>query len=183
MKTKEISDKEYQDLLFSELDNITDLELLILKGHILVEYSLNKFINEVNNGGVDIDKINFTFHKKITIAEILGLFNKKDFLKQSIVDINKLRNQIAHTLTYEEKLLKGLIKGFVEMDKPDDTGIHEESSDFSNFYNILIAICATIMGKKLAAVKLIKFTKHKLRMEMKSSPEKFEQDLLNFEEK
>ncbi len=182
MKIQKMSDPEFENLLLNELDNIEDLELLIIKGHILIEYSLNKFINDVNDGGINIDKTSFTFHNKITISELLGLFKRVDSLKQSIIDVNKLRNQIAHTLSYEKKLLKKLIEIFIEIDEPN-SGIFKENSDFQNFYNIVIAICGLIIGRKIATEKTIKFNKYKLQMEMKNNPEKFKSEYLNFEVK
>jgi len=182
MKTQKISDREFRDLLLKELDGIKDFELLILKGHILIEYSLNKYINEVNDGGIDIDGKNFTFHKKITVAEMLGLFKMKGFLRESIIDINRLRNQIAHKLSFEEKITKGIIKVFVEIDEPE-SGIEKEKSDFENFYYIVIAICGLIIGRKMAMKKIKKFTTFQLQAALKKNPEKFQEEFKNFANK
>jgi len=77
MKTKGITDIEYRKMLLKELNNINDLELLILKGHVLIEFSLNKFINDINDDGIDVDKSNFSFYTKIHVAELLGFSNQK----------------------------------------------------------------------------------------------------------
>ncbi len=162
MKTKEISDSEYRDILMKELDGINNIELLILKGHILIEYSLNKFINDVNDGEVDIDQTNFTFYNKILVAEFLGLFKNKDHLRENLININKLRNQIAHKLFYEEELLKRIIEKYVALNI-FGSEIEKNKPDFENFYFIIISICGLTIGKKMGAQKIKQFTFHKMK--------------------
>ncbi len=179
MKTREISDNEYKEILIKELDGINDLELLILKGHILIEFSLNKFINDLNDGGVDVDKTNLSFYSKICVAELLGLFKLKDHLKESIVDINKIRNQIAHKLSFDQKLLNKIIAAFIKLNVAG-SGIGKEQSDFKNLYYIIIAICGLTMGKKIANQKIKKFTIEQLKLLMKENPEKFVAEFNNY---
>ncbi|MCH4824548.1 hypothetical protein ML462_15350 [Gramella lutea] len=179
MRTKEIKDKDFESILRTELEGINDLELMILKGHILIEYSLNKFIDDINEGNLDIDKTNFNFSSKIRIAEFLGLFKKKDHLKESIDDINKLRNQIAHQLKYDEKLMQKIIALYLKLNIPGSR-ISKEKNDIENFYFIIIVNCGLIMGKKLGQQKIKNFTTNTLQNLRSQNPKKFDLDFKNF---
>lgn len=179
MKTKDIQDQNFEIILRGELDGIKDLELMILKGHILVEYSLNKFIDDTNEGILQIDDTMFNFSSKVRIAEFLGLFKKKDHLKESINILNKIRNQIAHQLEYDERLLQSLIKLFLEFNI-EGSAIKQENEKLKNLYFIIIAICGLIMGKKLAQQKIKSFTRETLKIIQAKDPDKFESDFKNF---
>ncbi len=179
MGTQDINDSGYRDMLLKELNGIEDLELLILKGHILIEYSLNKFINDINNGGIDIDKTNFTFYSKISIAELLGLFKANDHLKESIVMVNRLRNQIAHNLSFDKSLLKKIISIYVKLNV-HGSRIKKGKTDFENFYYIVIAICGLTIGKKMANQKIKKFSNQKLSLLRNENPEGFDAEFKNY---
>jgi len=179
MKTREIVDNEFEKIILKELDGINDLELLILKGHILIEFSLNKFISDLNDGGIDVDKTNFSFYSKIYVAELLGLFKSKDHLKVSIVDINKLRNQIAHKLSFDKKLLEKIIAVYIKLNV-SGSKVDKAKSDFENLYYIIIAVCGLIMGKKIANQKIKRFTFDQLKLLMKENPEKFSTEFNNY---
>jgi len=179
MRTKEIKDKNFESILKRELEGISDLELMILKGHILIEYSLNKYIDDINDGNLDIDKTNFNFSSKIRIAEFLGLFKKKDHLKESINDINKLRNQIAHQLKFDENLMLKIITLHLKLNIPGSR-INKDKNDLENFYFIIIANCGLIMGKKIGQQKIKDFSNMTLQNLRSQNPEKFDSDFKNF---
>lgn len=64
MKHRKILDEEFEQLILSSINNLNDLELVILKGQILVEYALNKFIDDLSNDNFYIHKENFQFSQK-----------------------------------------------------------------------------------------------------------------------
>lgn len=183
MKKKQIQDIEFERFLYSEINSITDIQLLILKGVILIEYSLEKFISDSAISKV-YNTENFTFSRKLKIAKILGLFfeNKIDFLESQITNINKLRNQIAHQLTYDSKIIGELIE-FYSKDQKFSHLIKSENSHFANFYHIIPAICGEIIGRKLAKQKIKVFTKSILIKLRAADPTKFDEALKNFDPK
>lgn len=101
-------EKEYPEELGEILmDKIDETEIIILKCHLVIEYALNHLITKVGKNRLDIDKARFTFSNKTKIAQLLGLFEREsDELKIFINDLNKIRNQIAHSLSYDEKLIE-----------------------------------------------------------------------------
>ena len=100
--------EDYQKFVLEHLSDIPNLELLILKGHILVEYAINLYLESLSKANQsDFFKENFTFSNKLTILKHFGnLGSKDDNLYQEIHLLNKLRNDIAHKLTYNEKHLQ-----------------------------------------------------------------------------
>ncbi len=82
--------------------NFTDIEGVIIRGHILVEQMLNRSIElaVLNKSEFKADK--FSFAQKMEIGSMLGI--SIDF-KIELKALNKLRNQIAHSLRYEEKYI------------------------------------------------------------------------------
>ena len=74
---------------------------VILKGHLLVEYLINKIIEQKH---ATPDKIleksrNFTFSKKLHLVHSMGLL--PHYLFENINRINRLRNKLAHSLTFD----------------------------------------------------------------------------------
>ncbi len=81
------------------LDRKKDLELILLKGHLILERILDSIL-EVNN----LKNINnFSFHSKIRAYEKIEFVNsnKKDFIVNSLLTLNKIRNRLAHDFDYK----------------------------------------------------------------------------------
>ena len=93
--------------LYENLDKCKDVDLTIIKGHILVEHHLNRFILSSVNSPEDFDDSKFSFAQKIQLSSMLGL--RKASLREELILLNKLRNEIAHKLSYTERLLDNLI--------------------------------------------------------------------------
>ena len=114
--------EEFIQFSTNELSSINDIQLLILKGHVLVEYSLNCYLEAKSiNKESDFFKERFTFSTKLKIAKhFITLGSIDDDLIKEIQILNKIRNEIAHSLTYNESLLKEL---FSEVKKKSPEGI------------------------------------------------------------
>ncbi len=80
--------------VWSHLDSKTDLELILLKGHLLLEQILETVLNRKNLHGCE----DYSFHRKIITLDMLILENElqKHFIISSLRDLNKLRNKLAH---------------------------------------------------------------------------------------
>lgn len=98
--------KELVDKLFFDFD---ENEMIVIKAHLFIENALDKYITTCNKSTTDIEKMNFTFNHKINIAKILGLFQNDEPLETYVVDLNKLRNQIAHRHTYDSDLYDKIV--------------------------------------------------------------------------
>ena len=111
-KQRKVEDSaEFGSLVTEELSKIENIELVILRGHILIEYALTRFIeNYCPEEGYTLDD-KFPFYQKFQVCRILGLYSgdEKDLIDQINI-INKMRIQIAHKLTFDKTLLPNLYK-------------------------------------------------------------------------
>lgn len=88
----------------------TDLENLIIKGHLIIEQSINKFIQSQAIAKTNLDDVPFS--TKVKIAQLLGLFHNKNSPYKNIILLNRLRNSIAHKLDTDMKLFESFISSF-----------------------------------------------------------------------
>jgi len=122
MKFKEIP-RLIQDsgkLIKEHMPKSNDLELIILEGHILLEYLLNQIINIKSEYNLEIESTNFSFNQKIEILVILNIIENNSDIFQILKIWNNLRNQIAHRLNFDRKLVDRLIKLGVKWTKGEN---------------------------------------------------------------
>ncbi|MBS5980216.1 MAG: hypothetical protein KIB51_10905 [Dysgonomonas mossii] len=85
----------------------TDIEGVIIRGHILVEQHLSRAIENTVLRPEEYRADKFTFAQKLHIANMLGI---STILKNELSLLNSLRNQIAHSLNYKEKHVVKIIE-------------------------------------------------------------------------
>ncbi|MFN3446037.1 MAG: hypothetical protein ACK44D_09865 [Bacteroidia bacterium] len=85
--------------VFGHLDNKTDLELILLKGHLLLETILETVLKRNKIKSID----NYSFHRKIIALESIDFKDnfRKGFIVSSLREINKLRNKLAHEFHFD----------------------------------------------------------------------------------
>jgi hypothetical protein len=106
-KVRSFTNIEFNDFVSDELLKITDLELIILKGHILTEFALNCYLESISrNDSSDFFKENFSYSIKLKLFSHFGDNSEKgQLLIKAFGTLNKLRNTIAHSLTINEQLI------------------------------------------------------------------------------
>lgn len=87
--------------------HLTEIEGIIIRGHILIEYELDLAIEQTVVEKKQYKSEKFTFSQKVMIANMVGVALR---YKSEISALNKLRNQIAHTLSYDDKYAHSIIK-------------------------------------------------------------------------
>ena len=87
--------------VWGHLDSKTDLELILLKGHLLLEIIIETVIERNNIS----DSKDFSFHRKIKALESINFEDKekKDFIIHSLIALNRLRNKLAHEFHFDIK--------------------------------------------------------------------------------
>jgi len=147
---KKYSTEQFVIFSTNELQQINDIQLLILKGHILVEYSLNCYLESISiNKNSDFfkkDKMNFS--TKLKVLKHFTVFGRDADIVAELVMLNSIRNEIAHSLNYNENLLKKL---FAEISKKSPEGVL--SNPNSNIKEKIIASIAFINGALFGAYK------------------------------
>jgi len=77
-------------------------ELLLLKGHLLIEEQLNRMI-ELHMSQSTLKSLNLNFYRKVLIAADYSKIEIDTEPYKSVLEINKTRNKLAHNLEHEIK--------------------------------------------------------------------------------
>jgi hypothetical protein len=80
----------------------SDPELLLLKGHLILELCLNEFLLAHIPDPDNLDKLNLTFARKLDLINALGhkLYTLNSAGSEQIRELNRIRNKLAHTLDF-----------------------------------------------------------------------------------
>ena len=79
-----------------------DLELLVLKGHLLVEEALYKLVAREIRYPQALEEANFKFFQILHIAKGLCYAEDMKWLWDALARLNRLRNQMAHDLNPDQ---------------------------------------------------------------------------------
>jgi hypothetical protein len=98
-----------ETLLKERLSKSRNLVLVILTSHIIAEFLLNKFIEFAAPTQTDMARERFTFTQKVTLFHMLGFARHPVFIPTLDV-LNRLRNQVAHSLNLDRSQVDWLIR-------------------------------------------------------------------------
>ncbi len=86
----------------SHLDEKDSIEMILLKGHLILEQALNEWLRMYIPTEKKLSNLNLTFAKKIDLA--VALTKRHDLSSSKIVGrlkrINSIRNKLAHKLEF-----------------------------------------------------------------------------------
>lgn len=86
--------------VWGNLDRYSDYSLILLNGHILLEKVLEIVLDRL--GVTDIE--NQSFHSKvIRLKNLLKDSSQKESIIQSLTELNRLRNKLAHEFKFDIK--------------------------------------------------------------------------------
>ncbi len=85
--------------VWGHLDSKNDLELILLKGHLILEGMLDLTLERNGISG----HANFSFYRKVVTLETLAVRDqaKRQIVVYSLKEINKLRNKVAHEIHFK----------------------------------------------------------------------------------
>ena len=118
-----------------------DPALIILKGQLLIERQVRKFINSRLPNAKALEKQSFSAAQCIAIAESMCLDNKEpEWLWKQIKELNAIRNKYAHTLGDEniEKRINNLVSTVSNAQKLESKTI---VGVISRLYGMLKGLC------------------------------------------
>ena len=102
------------DLLEKHLFQLKDVELIVLKGHLILEEQLNNFLAYFVNDFEKFLKIGFSFERKVALLScLIPKQIAKDEIWEQLREINRLRNKLTHNLRfpqYEQQLKRWAIE-------------------------------------------------------------------------
>ncbi|WP_299108617.1 hypothetical protein [uncultured Tenacibaculum sp.] len=107
----------FKAFLLDNLKNIYDLELLVLKGHIITEFTINCYLENLSNiSEANFFKGGYNHSLKIGMIEHFGKFGDRNSgMVKSLRLLNKIRNGIAHTLIINEQLIQEYINSVTQL--------------------------------------------------------------------
>lgn len=129
--------------------------IVILKGHLLLEESLNFIIENFVHHSDFINKAKLTFYQKLNVARAMSLTEQNNSMWTLIEKINTLRNDFSHRLESDKREEK--IKVIVSLYKSEMNGSefeHDwEKEDLPTFLAFVISLCIGFLASFEAEVK------------------------------
>lgn len=101
-------EKETERILKKYIKKENNLELLILKGHLVFEFIINHAIMDLAPVEVNVQK-DFYLHDKIKIVYMMGLLPEAG-LFVTLDLFNTLRNKVSHEFEFDKSLVDKIIK-------------------------------------------------------------------------
>lgn len=135
--------EELQEKLRSHLPRSRNLELVILKCHLLVEFMFNQYIDLIAPTEGVIDSERFTFKQKESLVHMLG-FPADPLFFPSIDLLNTIRNRVAHSLLIDRKTIDHLIR--MNSEDPDDTQEFSDTQRAAALKQITKFLCWQVLG-------------------------------------
>jgi len=89
--------------LDKHLAEVEDIELMLLKGHLILEQVLNELLILYFNNRKNLENLNLMFSKKLEL--LVGLKGPLTGMKADMAhlkEINRIRNKLAHQLEFDE---------------------------------------------------------------------------------
>ena len=116
---------EYKKMIQDNLMSIEDVELILLKGHLVIEQLITELLELNLIEPSRLKQINPMFSKKLEIyLAIAGNSIISEGLEKVLKDLNTLRNRLAHNLNHPNfsQLLNDWVKraSKTKIENPDD---------------------------------------------------------------
>ncbi|MFH1315377.1 MAG: hypothetical protein ABIH67_03195 [Candidatus Uhrbacteria bacterium] len=95
--------KDIFNTLQKHLHATDDVELILLKGHLILEQVLNELLGSHINNVKRLNSLNLMFAKKLEL--LIALEDGARFIESEIdqlKEINRIRNKLAHKLDFDE---------------------------------------------------------------------------------
>ena len=99
---------ELDEKIKQHLPRSQNLELVILKCHLIVEFILDQYIDLMAPTEGVIESERFTFKQKVALVHMLGLHPNPTLFPSPDI-LNSIRNSIAHTLSLDRNKIDKLI--------------------------------------------------------------------------
>jgi len=126
--------------VFGEIDKES---LVVLKGHLLLEESLNFIIENFVHHSDFINKAKLSFYQKLNVARAMSLTEQNNSMWTLIEKINTLRNDFSHRLESDKREEKiNLIISLYKSEMKGSEFEHDwENEDLPTFLAFVISLC------------------------------------------
>ena len=150
--------REKTNRLAKVFGNVDRETLVVLKGHLLIEESLNSIIETFVHHAEKMQNAKLSFFQKVHIAKSMSLTEHESSAWILIEHINSLRNDFAHKLESEKRAAKieNLKKLYALECKDNEFTEDPTAEDNSLFIGDVVAFCLGFLGSFEAEVMRFK---------------------------
>ncbi|MBI4691216.1 MAG: hypothetical protein HY754_13275 [Nitrospirae bacterium] len=134
---------DLEQILKTNLPKTRNLDIVILKCHLIIEFMFNQYIDLIAPTEGIIENERFTFKQKQTLVHLLG-FPADPLFMPSIDILNTLRNQVAHTLSIDRKMIDKLIR--LNAEDPKEANHLTDSQRATWLKHITKILCWMMLG-------------------------------------
>ena len=145
---KNVAD-ELCEIVTHQFPRTQNLEYAILKSHLIVEFALVQYIRCFAAVATSTKDIRFTFSQKLEFAYLLGFGANDPLLLPTVEQLNRVRNQVAHTFTLDRTVVDELLR--INHEDYDEFTPRDDRERIKLLRRICIFVCALVAGKIEAA--------------------------------
>ena len=156
MDKKRLKDKQKELAeIFGDIDRES---LVVIKGHLLIEESLNFIIENFVHHHDFMNKANLSFYQKLNIARSMSLSEQNNSVWLLIEKLNTLRNDFAHRLNSEkrEEKIKLIISLYNSEMKGDEFEKDWKNEDLPTFLSFVVSLCLGFLSSFEAEIERFK---------------------------
>ena len=158
MPDRDINDRQLQAFrrFLERLPHGKELDLVILKAHLLIEEQVNALIRErLKNAEVLLSEERFESFYRICLAEAFFSPDFQPWLWHALTQLNKLRNRVAHHI--EPKGLDNIIEDLIRSIPGDigkDAPTRQERLEFA-LWSLFDAVSELVESRRASVVELV----------------------------
>lgn len=119
-----------------------DRVLLILNAHLVIEKHLRSFLASKFSNPEALNAARLTFHQILLLAKAFHEPGEHEWLWNVIIQLNKLRNELAHNVKPEDFEIK--LKNLIESTKPHIFTMHGDT--LSELEERLLTLCGFFLN-------------------------------------
>jgi hypothetical protein len=131
---------------------VDETALIVLKGHLLVEESLDSIISKFVFHPEFLEMANLGFAQKVSIARALNLTEHENEIWEIATKLNSLRNEIAHGLNSPKraKKTKAVIDLYLRLsaDMPDSGKLKEQPEHVLVSFAVVVSLVFSCPSRK-----------------------------------
>jgi hypothetical protein len=143
--------EELHTLATKAIPRTRNLEYMVLKCHTITEFAITHYIRCLSSPVLESKEIRFTYSQKLEIAYLLGFGVADPVLVPTLELLNKARNQVAHTLSFDPNVIREFLQINADSKLPKNLTLTEQ---LRGLRQITAAICGAVSGSISAHVHL-----------------------------
>ncbi len=140
---------ELCELVRRQFPRTQNLEYAILKSHLIAEYAITQYIRCFAMVAVEAEAIRFTFSQRLEVAYLMGFGANDPLLLPTIERLNKVRNQVAHTFSFDRVAFDEMLR--VNSEDYEAFKLKNDRERISRLRVLCAYVCGRVAGEASSA--------------------------------